>query len=109
MVGLDVERFSTFRLGHAWPGRFKSVGHSFVALYNSREKRIFGTAKVERVVMGTVEEMIRDHSRQNHMVVRQKLSNEKAAEKLGKIAYQIYGPNFMKPEKNACVIYLRRR
>lgn len=111
-AGLSGKRWNTVRLGEAWAKRLQPG--QVVAIADSRSQKVLHTMSVERVVTGTVEEMLRDHSVNNHAIIHEQDKRligsgaKIAAERLGRILINSYGRNFATSDRRACAVYLER-
>lgn len=101
-AGMETS-FNTFRLGSAWKNRVE-VG-SKVALVNA-EGEIVCEAVVEAVRAGKRQQMILDHSDQNHLIMAR--NSTSPAKDMAKILRNLYGPNFLARAEQITVLYLRR-
>ena len=103
VVGVE-EEFNTFRLGKKYSETLKAGDEVF--LMNEKEKRVFGSAEVLSVELGTLGELCLIHAHKNHSHLD--ADPTLAPEMLFKKLQRIYGPHIISPVKKATVIYLRR-
>lgn len=103
VVGIEDE-FNTFRLGGFY-AKHLSPGDE-VLLLNEKEKMVFGRARVEKVEVGGLGEMLLIHAHKNHT----ELANDPntAPERLHDTIRKIYGPQIATLTKKTTVIYLKR-
>lgn len=102
MQGFDGT-WNTFRLG-------KKLGNSLlpgqkVLLMNNKESVIFGVARVSRVIVGRLGELVPEHARHNH---NQKANPEGAEERIVAALKKHYGPMLVSETRWCSVIYLER-
>ena len=103
ILGVDGE-FNTFRLGgfyakHLLPGQT-------VYLLNEREKIVFGSAVVESIEVGKLDEMCKLYAHRNHTEL---LNDEEGApERLMKTMLKIYGPHIALPGKKTTILNMKR-
>lgn len=103
VVGVE-DRFNTFRLGLFY---FKHLlPDETVYLLSSKEKMVFGTAKVEQVKVGGLREMCDLYGHQNHTELAN--AQEGAADRLFATMLKIYGPAIATPNKKTSIVLLRR-
>lgn len=103
VVGLEGE-FNTIRLGGAYAKKLKEGDTVF--LMDQKSLMVFGTAIVQRVLLGTLKSMCEEHGSANHT----ELNNDAvgAPERLFKLVQKIYGPHIANETKKSCVIYMKR-
>lgn len=104
LTGLHHDCFNTIRLGKAWSKRL-SVDDE-VYIQSSKDKLIISKATVEKVVTGTLGELLLCHAANNHNEIEQQDGHE--AERLYRYMLKLYGPHLVTPNKTATVIYLRK-
>lgn len=102
LAGMELS-FNTIRLGDSWSKRVQ-VGQT-VALVNEHGERI-AQAVVEAVRLGPRDEMILEHSFQNHLILAKNIKTPVAS--MRRILRNLYGPNFLARAEKITVIYLRR-
>jgi hypothetical protein len=102
-VGLEG-RFNTFRLGLFYSKHL--LPEETVYLLNLKEKIVFGTAKVERVEVGSLREMCDVYGHQNHTELAN--DEEGAADRLYATIIKLYGPHIALPNKKTSIIFMKR-
>lgn len=95
---------NTVRIGVAWTQRL-DVGQ-VVALYNVKQKDIFGHARIVGMARGRIMPMLKVHAHANHLMLD--LPPEKAADKLFAWLRQNYGPRIVHEETSITALYLLR-
>lgn len=101
-AGMDTQ-FNTFRLGSAWKNRV--YPGKIVALVDADGNKVC-EAVVEAVRAGDRQQMILEHSDQNHLIIARNSRNP--AKDMAKILRNLYGPNFLARAEQITVLYLRR-
>ena len=103
VVGAESD-FNTFRLGGFY-AKCLLPGET-IYLLSEREKIIFGSARVESIDVGRLDDMCRLHAHRNHT----ELANDPngAPKRLYQTLSKIYGPHIVLPTKKATVIFLKR-
>lgn len=99
LIGLQEPYFNTLRAGVTWRNRV-SEG-SVVALVESDTGKRIRFAKVARVASGTVNDMLRCHSRFNHLCM-----GGMPQSKVREVIKKSYG-RFLKEDSQLTAIYLR--
>lgn len=94
--------FNTFRLGGSWASRV--APGKLVALVDEHGNKI-AEARVEAVRIGPRDDMIRDHSQLNHLILAR--NSQSPAKDMQRILRNLYGPNFLARAELITVIYLR--
>jgi hypothetical protein len=103
LVGLEGY-FNTFRIGGTWAARVKRG--STVLLYDTKEKRIFGRARVTDVELGKLLDMAGVHAHMNHNQLG-KAPSDATADLMRRVQKR-YGPRIAHDDKRTTVIYLQR-
>lgn len=104
IVGLEGE-FNTFRIGLTL-AKCLSIGE-IVFLANLKESIIIGSASIEKIDFGRMDEMCVLHATKNH--TEKELQDGRSAERLFALLQKIYGPHIATCTKKTSVIYLKRR
>lgn len=102
-TGLD-KIANTVRIGVAWTNRL-SVGQ-VIALYNVRQKTIFGHARVVGMARGMMMPMLKAHAQANHLMLT--TPADQAADKLFAWLRQNYGPRIVNADAKLTAIYMLR-
>ncbi len=95
---------NTVRIGVAWTQRL-DVGQ-VIALYNVRDKEIFGHARVVGMARGIIKPMLKVHAHANHLMLD--TQPEQAADKLFAWLRQQYGPRIVHEDAKLTALYLLR-
>lgn len=95
---------NTFRVGAAWQARLRPGDR--VGLYHSKEQRVFGYARVERVDAGPIRDMLIEHAHANHLMLE--TPREDAARELCTWLRRNYGPRIINSDSKLTAIYLSR-
>lgn len=103
LVGMN-RLFNTIRVGKAWTQRLDPG--QMIALYEAREKRIFGHARVIGHTSGGITGMLEDHARANHLMLDTPPADAPAI--LHSWLRQNYGPRIITDQTNLTAIYLLR-
>jgi len=104
LVGMDGS-FNTFRLGGTWAAKVRPGNH--VLLFDTKNKVIFGRARVTHVYMGKLVDMAYENATLNHNQLGK--GEVEAAEDLMARMRKRYGPKIAHDDKRTTVIYLERR
>lgn len=99
IIGLNEPYFNTLRTGITWVNRV-SPG-KIVCLVDSANGERIRFARVDRVCSGDLDNMLRRHSRFNHLCM-----GGESVEKVEEVIRKSYG-HFLKPESQLTAIYLR--
>ena len=102
-VGMN-RLFNTIRVGKAWTQRLDP--NQTIALYEVKEKRIFGHARVIGHACGNIEAMLKDHAQANHLMLDTPPAEAPAI--LHSWLRQNYGPRIITDQTNLTAIYLLR-
>ena len=102
MTGFEG-RFNTVRLGGTWGRRVK--GGDRVLLLDKRVSAVFGTAEVEQVVVGRLNELAPAHAEHNHN--QKGLDAQGAPERLVAGMKKRYGPQKVRDNSLVTFVYLR--
>lgn len=102
-VGMD-RLFNTIRVGQAWPKRLSQ--NQVIALYEVREKFIFGHARVLTTIAGPIDEILAHHAKANHLMLE--TPAEDAQDILHDWLKRNYGPRIITPTSYITAIYLLR-
>lgn len=102
-IGLD--RFAnTVRVGVAWTQRLQL--DQVIALYDAKERMIFGYSRVKALFAGPIDEILAVHASMNHLMME--LPSYEAADILHKWQKQNYGPRIIHDKTRITAIYLQR-
>lgn len=99
IIGLDTPYFNTMRSGVTWRDRLTEG--KIVCLVEADTAKILRFGVVDKVYSGPVDEMLRKHSRFNHLC----MGGEKI-EKVGEVIRRSYG-HFLKEDSLLTAIYIR--
>lgn len=99
IIGLDAPYFNTLRSGVTWRDRVEPG--KLVCLVEADTGNIIRFGRVDKVYSGPVDEMLRKHSRFNHLC----MGGEKI-EKVGEVIRRSYG-HFLKEDSLLTAIYIR--
>lgn len=99
IIGLDTPYFNTLRSGVTWRDRLSP--DKIVCLATADTGKIIRFGKVDNVYSGPVDEMLRKHSRFNHLCI----GGEKI-EKVEEVIRKSYG-HFLKEDSLLTAIYIR--
>lgn len=99
IIGLNEPYFNTLRSGVTWVNRVEPG--KIVCLVDAANGERIRFAKVDRVCSGPYEEMLRKHSRFNHLCM-----GGESVEKVSEVIRKSYG-HFLKPDSQLTAIYLR--
>lgn len=97
-------RFNSFRMGSAWYGRVKA--DKLVALYDTRGRSVFGTARVVAADCGPLSSMLELYAAENHYLKAQ--PHEKPEEELYRLMRNLIGTGFVKLDRAASVVVMDR-
>lgn len=103
--GLDTPAFNTLRLGKAWSTRVRP--NDRVRLADGEDQTI-GWATVTAVILGTKEEIIRAHAKDNHLLIESEMTREEAGDWMLKQMPNLYGNLIYKNNELCTVIQLSR-
>lgn len=95
---------NTVRIGVAWTQRLKPL--QIVALYNSKERVVFGYARVVGLFCGNIEGMLDTHAHANHIMLDR--APDRAPSELQAWLLRNYGPHIVHERTNLTAIYLLR-
>lgn len=98
-IGLQSSLFNTLRLGTTWADRLSA--DKVIAITDAKTGRILRFGKVDRIVTGPFDEMIRLHGNMNHLALGGKTLDE--VDTLLRKAYH----NFMRKDPQLTAIYIR--
>jgi hypothetical protein len=99
------DEFNTFRLGLTWSKKLQKG--DLVLLFDTKEKAIFGRAKVLGIETGKLIELAQGHAHMNHNQLGK--APMEAAYCLVERVRKRYGPHIARDDKKCTVIYLRRK
>ncbi|MBD0018698.1 hypothetical protein IDG94_20515 [Klebsiella pneumoniae] len=99
IIGLDTPYFNTMRSGVTWRDRLTEG--KIICLVEADTAKILRFGVVDKVYSGPVDEMLRKHSRFNHLC----MGGEKI-EKVGEVIRRSYG-HFLKEDSLLTAIYIR--
>lgn len=99
IIGLDAPYFNTLRSGVTWKERVEPG--KLVCLVEAERGSIIRFGRVDKVYSGPVDEMLRKHSRFNHLC----MGGEKI-EKVGEVIRKSYG-HFLNDDSLLTAIYIR--
>ncbi|EJD7033467.1 hypothetical protein UXP91_21585 [Enterobacter hormaechei] len=99
IIGLDAPYFNTLRSGVTWRDRVEP--DKLVCLVEADTGNIIRFGRVDKVYSGPVDEMLRKHSRFNHLC----MGGEKI-EKVGEVIRKSYG-HFLNDDSLLTAIYIR--
>lgn len=105
VVGIEGV-FNTFRLG----GLYRRILTLDEIVYLSDEKNrvVFGSARVTRILSATLMEACVLYGADNHTQLVRQIDDESSGAGVFKIMQKIYGPHIATPNKLTTVIYLDR-
>lgn len=110
LAGLDSERWNTIRIGGAWAERLYPGRE--VAIADTKNGVILGTATVFKTVSGLLGELLEDHARLNHAILAEieesKITEREAPARLLRILKNANGSNIADENRKASAVYLRR-
>jgi len=101
--GTDGEGWNTIRLSGAWSQRVREG--DTVVLVNKFNER-YGTAIVRETHDGDKDEILKRHSKHNHLMKNSALKKSEMPAELERILRNAYGPRFYEAAKKMSVIYL---
>ncbi|EHJ8093147.1 hypothetical protein KB279_004420 [Escherichia coli] len=99
IIGLDAPYFNTLRSGVTWRDRLSP--DKLICLVSADTGKIIRFGKVDKVYSGPVDEMLRKHSRFNHLC----MGGEKI-EKVAEVIRKSYG-HFLTKDSLLTAIYIR--
>lgn len=102
-VGLEHVA-NTVRVGMAWTQRLQV--DQIVALYNSKNKEIFGHARVLHAEHGPIADMLKKHAHANHIMLD--TPRQEAAVKLLNWMRKNYGPRIIHEKTRITAVYILR-
>jgi len=100
--GLDLPYWNTIRIGEAWPKRLRPGQE--VCIVDTRNDRVVRTMLVERMEVGSLHEVIRDHAARNHHILA--TQPDDPIMEMHRVLRGAYGSNFAAPTRRATAIYL---